>query len=215
MTYYPDGTERSTGRATATEPIVYQGNKAVVTGASDQPVTIGAIYTVFDLEDRPDQALSKITVSPGQSVKFHNGGSLSNPVRSNAKQIGGLYDVVVYKADGRTYGDVFNGTGNRFMIPSGGEAIVTVAGNAPVLFEYTDDFSVVDSQEPAYLRVTLNKGRATPSPILVRNRKGSETMLPAVRVGCLIIRFTTQMEQSPVVGQQSHSNRRSWAVKKL
>ncbi|WP_339273948.1 hypothetical protein MKY59_23025 [Paenibacillus sp. FSL W8-0426] len=160
VTYYPDGTERSTGRATATEPIVYQGNKAVVTGASDQPVTIGAIYTVFDLEDRPDQALSKITVSPGQSVKFHNGGSLSNPVRSNAKQIGGLYDVVVYKADGRTYGDVFNGTGNRFMIPSGGEAIVTVAGNAPVLFEYTDDFSVVDSQEPAYLRVTLNKGES-------------------------------------------------------
>ncbi|WP_458461502.1 hypothetical protein, partial [Paenibacillus sp.] len=160
VTYYPDGTERSTRKATAVEPIVYYGNKAVVTGASAQPVTIGAIYTIFDVEDRPNEALSKITVSPGQSVKFHNGGSLSNPIRSNAKSVGALYDVVVYKADGRAHSDKFNNNGSLATIPAGGEAIVTVGGSAPVLFEYTDDFSVVDSQEPAYLRVTLNKGES-------------------------------------------------------
>ncbi|MGF9698660.1 hypothetical protein [Paenibacillus sp. MABNR03] len=160
VTYYPDGTERSTRKATAVEPVVFYGNKAVVTNVSAQPVTIGAIYTIFDVEDRPNEALSKITVSPGQSVKFHNGGSLSNPIRSNAKSVGSLYDVVVYKADGRAHSDKFNNNGSLATIPAGGEAIVTVVGSTPVLFEYTDDFSVVDSQEPAYLRVTLNKGES-------------------------------------------------------
>ncbi|OPG96309.1 hypothetical protein B2I21_23470 [Chryseobacterium mucoviscidosis] len=160
VTYYPDGTERSTRKATAVEPVVYYGNKAVVTGVSAQPVTIGAIYTIFDVEDRPNEALSKITVSPGQSVKFHNGGSLSNPIRSNAKKIGALFDIVVYKADGRAHSDKFNSNVSIATIPSGGEAVVTVGGSTPVLFEYTDDFSVVDSQEPAYLRVTLNKGES-------------------------------------------------------
>ncbi|MEO2206714.1 hypothetical protein ABGV42_23650 [Paenibacillus pabuli] len=160
VTYYPDGTERSTKKATAVEPVVFYGNKAVVTNVSAQPVTIGAIYTIFDVEGRPNEALSKITVSPGQSVKFHNGGSLSNPIRSNAKSVGSLYDVAVYKADGRAHSDKFNNNGSLATIPSGGEAIVTVVGSTPVLFEYTDDFSVVDSQEPAYLRVTLNQGES-------------------------------------------------------
>ncbi|RAJ03556.1 hypothetical protein DET54_101759 [Paenibacillus pabuli] len=160
VTYYPDGTERSTRKATAVEPVVYYGNKAVITGVSTQPVTIGAIYTIFDVEDRPNEALTKITVSPGQSVKFHNGGSLSNPIRSNAKKLGALFDIVVYKADGRAHSDKFNSNVSLATIPSGGEAIVTVGGSTPVLFEYTDDFSVVDSQEPAYLRVTLNKGES-------------------------------------------------------
>ncbi|WP_053061620.1 hypothetical protein [Paenibacillus sp. VT-400] len=160
VTYYPDGTERSTRKATTVEPVVFYGNKAVVTGVSAQPVTIGAIYTIFDVEDRPNEALTKITVSPGQSVKFHNGGSLSNPIRSNAKKIGALFDIVVYKADGRAHSDKFNSNVSLATIPSGGEAIVTVGGSTPVLFEYTDDFSVVDSQEPAYLRVTLNKGES-------------------------------------------------------
>ncbi|WP_339298308.1 hypothetical protein MKY92_27530 [Paenibacillus sp. FSL R5-0623] len=160
VTYYPDGTERSTRKATAVEPVVYYGNKAVVTGVSAQPVTIGAIYTIFDVEDRPNEALTKITLSPGQSVKFHNGGSLSNPIRSNAKKIGALFDIVVYKADGRAHSDKFNSNVSLATIPAGGEAIVTVGGSTPVLLEYTDDFSVVDSQEPAYLRVTLNKGES-------------------------------------------------------
>ncbi|MCG7379552.1 hypothetical protein MH215_21365 [Paenibacillus sp. ACRSA] len=160
VTYYPDGTERSTRKATAVSPVVFYGNKAVVTGVSAKPVTIGAIYTIFDVEDRPNEALSKITVSPGQSVKFHNGGSLSNPIRSNAKKIGAMFDIVVYKADGRAHSDKFNSNVSLATIPSGGEAIVTVGGSTPVLFEYTDDFSVVDSQEPAYLRVTLNKGES-------------------------------------------------------
>lgn len=160
VTYYPDGTERSTRKATAVEPVVYYGNKAVITGVSAEPVTIGAIYTIFDVEDRPNEALTKITVSPGQSVKFHNGGSLSNPIRSNAKKLGALFDIVVYKADGRAHSDKFNSNVSLATIPSGGEAIVTVGGSTPVTFEYTDDFSVVDSQEPAYLRVTLNKGES-------------------------------------------------------
>ncbi|MGO4731838.1 hypothetical protein [Paenibacillus sp. 2KB_22] len=160
VTYYPDGTERSTRKATAVEPVVYYGNKAVITGVSAQPVTIGAIYTIFDVEDRPNEALTKITVSPGQSVKFHNGGSLSNPIRSNAKKLGALFDIVVYKADGRAHSDKFNSNVSLATIPSGGEAVVTVGGSTPVTFEYTDDFSVVDSQEPAYLRVTLNKGES-------------------------------------------------------
>ncbi|APO46710.1 hypothetical protein QVE09_12165 [Paenibacillus sp. ClWae2A] len=160
VTYYPDGTERSTRKATTVEPVVYYGNKAVITGVSAQPVTIGAIYTIFDVEDRPNEALTKITVSPGQSVKFHNGGSLSNPIRSNAKKLGALFDIVVYKADGRAHSDKFNSNVSLATIPSGGEAVVTVGGSTPVTFEYTDDFSVVDSQEPAYLRVTLNKGES-------------------------------------------------------
>ncbi|GGH43614.1 hypothetical protein GCM10008014_04490 [Paenibacillus silvae] len=160
VTYYPDGTERSTKKSTSTAPVVFYGNKAVITGVSAQPVTMGAIYTIFDVEDRPNEALSKITVEPGQSVKFHNGGSLWNPIRSNAKLAGSLYDIVVYKSDGKAYTDKFNNNGNLANIPSGGEAIVTVVGSTPVLFEYTDDFSVVDSQEPAYLRVTLNKGES-------------------------------------------------------
>ncbi|WP_024631074.1 MULTISPECIES: hypothetical protein [unclassified Paenibacillus] len=160
VTYYPDGTERSTRKATAVEPVVYYGNKAVITGVSAEPVTIGAIYTIFDVEDRPNEALTKITVSPGQSVKFHNGGSLSNPIRSNAKKLGALFDIVVYKADGRAHSDKFNSNVSLATIPSGGEAVVTVGGSTPVTFEYTDDFSVVDSQEPAYLRVTLNKGES-------------------------------------------------------
>jgi hypothetical protein len=121
---------------------------------------MGAIYTIFDVEDRPNEALSKITVEPGQSVKFQNGGSLWNPIRSNAKSVGSLYDVVVYKSDGKAYSDKFNNNGSLANIPSGGEAIVTVVGSTPILFEYTDDFSVVDSKEPAYLRVTLNKGES-------------------------------------------------------
>ncbi|MGQ8874545.1 HNH endonuclease signature motif containing protein [Paenibacillus sp. TSA_86.1] len=160
VTYYPDGTERSTRKSTSTAPLVFYGNKAVVTGVSTQPVTMGAIYTIFDVEDRPNEALSKITVEPGQSVKFHNGGSLWNPIRSNAKSAGSLYDVVVYKSDGKAYSDKFNNNGGLANIPSAGEAIVTVVGSQPVLFEYTDDFSVVDSQEPAFLRVTLNKGES-------------------------------------------------------
>jgi len=160
VVYYPDGTEKSRGKGTTVEPIVDSGNKVVVTGASDTPVTIGAIYTVFTVEDRPNEAISQITVSPGQSVIFHNGGSLYNPISNNARSVGGLYDYVMYYADGTVYSDSFNQSSSGPNVPKGGEAVVTVVGDQPIIFDYTDEFTVQNSSEPVYLRVTLNRGES-------------------------------------------------------
>ncbi|WP_160038866.1 hypothetical protein [Paenibacillus sp. USDA918EY] len=160
VTYYPDGTERSRGKATAVNPVVESGNKAVVTGVSDIPVTMGAVYTAFEVEDRPDEAISHITIYPGESAIFHNGGSRSHPIKNNASKVGGIYDYVMYRADGSKYSDSFNQSNSGPYIPAGGDAVVTVVADQPIVFDYVDDFTVQSSNEPAYLRVTLNRGES-------------------------------------------------------
>jgi hypothetical protein len=160
VTYYPDGTDHSRGKAMAVEPGVFPGNKAVVTGASDTPVTMGAIFTAFDVEERENEAISHVTVSPGESVIFHNGGSRSNPIRNNASKVGAIYDYVMYKADGSKYSGSFNHNSSGPNVPPGGDAVVTVVADQPITFDYTDEFTVQSSNEPAYLRVTLHRGES-------------------------------------------------------
>lgn len=160
VTYFPDGTEKSRGNGTAVEPGVPAGYRTVVTGAGNAPVTIGAIYTVFEVEGRTGDAISHVTVFPGQSVVFHNGGALANPIMNNASKVNGIYDNVMYKADGSVFWDRFNQSNSGPNVPSGGEGIVTVVGDQPIVFDYTDEFTVEDSPDPAYLRVTLNRGES-------------------------------------------------------
>lgn len=159
VTYYEDGTERSRGENRTMEPLVYPNNKVSVTGASDTPVTTGAIYTSFKGLGRPNESISKITVQPGESYIFNNNGSLNNPINNNAKEAGSLFDYVMYKADGSLGTDGMNKSTNP-MVPAGGEAVVTVTGSQPVVFDYTDDFTVQPSTEPAYLRVILQQGES-------------------------------------------------------
>ncbi|KOR89224.1 hypothetical protein AM231_08685 [Paenibacillus solani] len=159
VTYYEDGTERSRGKATSIEPKVYPNNKAVVTAVSDNPVTFGAIYTVFQGSGRPNEAISQITLNPGESYIFRNHGTLSNPIKNNASKVKGIFDYVMYKADGSRSSDAFNRSSSP-QVPKQGYANVTVAGSQPIVFDYTDDFTVEPSTEPAYLRVTLSKGES-------------------------------------------------------
>jgi len=159
VTYHEDGTERSRGQATSVEPKVFSKNRAVVTTVSDNPVTFGAIFTVFEGSGRPDEAISKITIFPGESYIFRNHGSLSNPIKNNASEVGGIFDYVMYMADNSRSSDGFNRTSDP-NVPKQGYGIVTVAGTQPIVFDYTDDFTVEPSAEPAYLRVTLNKGES-------------------------------------------------------
>lgn len=157
--YYEDGTERSRRQSTTINPRVNPNNKVVVTVVSDVPVTFGAIYTVFEGGGRPNEAISQITINPGESYIFHNHGSRNNPIRNNARQVNGIFDYVMYKADDSLSSDGFNRTSNP-QVPAQGYAIVTVAGSASITFDYTDDFSVAPSAEPAYLRVTLSRGES-------------------------------------------------------
>ncbi|MEX3618802.1 hypothetical protein [Paenibacillus glucanolyticus] len=159
VTYYEDGTERSRGQATSVEPRVYPNNKAVVTAVSENPVTFGAIYTVFQGGGRPNEAISQITLNPGESYIFRNHGTLSNPIMNNASKVNGIFDYVMYRADGSRSSDAFNRSSSP-QVPKQGYANVTVAGTQPIVFDYTDDFTVEASSEPAYLRVTLSKGES-------------------------------------------------------
>ncbi|WP_148449265.1 RHS repeat protein [Paenibacillus tuaregi] len=157
--YKPDGTELSRGTNTAVKPSFAPGNRIVITLRTDNPVTFGGPYRSFAGSPVNGDAISRITLSPGQSYLFRNNGSLTNPVNNNARLVGSLYDYVVYKADGSYYSKGFDSkiTPN---LPAGGYSIISVVSGPPVTFDYTDDFSAEPSNEPAFFRITLSKGES-------------------------------------------------------
>lgn len=159
VVYNEEGTETSRGTNTTTLPLVGVGKYVVLTLVTDNPVRVGAPYRSFMSGGREDEAITRVTVSPGVSYKFTNNGTLTNPVKNNARQVDGLYDYTVYKADGTYYSQGFDAISTP-QLPAGGFAIITVQGTAPVTFDYTDDFSAEVSDEPSHFRVTLTGGES-------------------------------------------------------
>ncbi|MEF2964806.1 hypothetical protein V3851_03110 [Paenibacillus sp. M1] len=159
VVYLSDGTESSRGTNTSSLPNVAVGRTVVITLITANPVRIGAPYRSFMGSYYGGDAISRITISPGSSYIFENNGSLSNPVKNNARVVDGIYDYTVYKADGSYYSQGFNSISTP-SLPTGGFAVITVHGSSSVTFDYTDDFSVKVSTEPSHFRVTLSKGES-------------------------------------------------------
>lgn len=159
VVYNPDGTETSRGSNTSTMPLVAVGRYVVLTLLTENPVRVGAPYRSFMGGNREDDAISRVTLSPGDSYKFTNNGSLRNPVNNNARQVDGLYDYTVYEADGSYSSQGFDSISTP-QLPAGGFAIITVQGTTDITFDYTDDFSAELSDEPSHFRVTLAQGES-------------------------------------------------------
>ncbi|WP_440110733.1 hypothetical protein [Paenibacillus sp. QZ-Y1] len=83
VVYLPNGTESSTGTNTSTKPTVAAGRTAVVTLVTATPVTYGVPYRTFDVQKAGGDAITRITVYPGESMIFSNNGSLANPIKKN------------------------------------------------------------------------------------------------------------------------------------
>lgn len=159
VVYDANGTETSRGTNTSTMPLVAVGRYMTLTLLTDNPVRVGGPYRSFMGGNRQDDAISRVTLSPGVSYKFTNNGTLRNPVNNNARQVDGLYDYTVYEADGSYYSQGFDSISTP-QLPPGGFAIITVQGSVPVTFDYTDDFSAEVSAEPSHFRVTLSQGES-------------------------------------------------------
>lgn len=159
VVYNEEGTETSRGTGKTTFPLISVGKYIVLTLVTENPVRVGAPYRTFMSGGREDDAITRITLSPGQSYMFTNNGTLTNPVNNNARKVDGLYDYTVYKADGSFYSQGFDSISTP-QLPAGGFAIITVQGTADVTFDYTDDFSAEPSDEPSHFRVTLSQGQS-------------------------------------------------------
>lgn len=159
VVYNSDGTETSRGTNTSTLPLVAVGRYVVLTLVTENPVRVGAPYRSFMGGQRKDDAISRVTVYPGESYLFTNNGTLLNPVNNNARAVDGFYDYTVYKADGGYASQGFNAISTP-QLPAGGIAVITVQGTHAVTFDYTDDFSAEPSDEPSHFRVTLTEGKS-------------------------------------------------------
>ncbi|WP_346779371.1 hypothetical protein [Paenibacillus brevis] len=159
VVYNEDGTETSRGTNTTTLPLMTVGRYVVLTLITENPLRVGAPYRTFMGGDRQDDAISRVTLSPGTSYKFTNNGTLTNPVNNNARKVDGLYDYTVYTADGSYSSQGFDAISTP-RLPAGGFAIITVQGEADVTFDYTDDFTAEPSSEPSHFRVTLSQGES-------------------------------------------------------
>lgn len=159
VTYYEDGTERSRGMSTTRNALVMPDNLVSVTGVTSTPITIGAVYTLFAEQHRSNEAITRITIQPGESYIFNNNGSRLNPIINNSRQVGSSFNYAMYRADGKlaAHGMNMNTSPN---VPAGGEAVVSVTGSRAIVFDYTDDFTATPSLEPAYIRVTLTQGES-------------------------------------------------------
>ncbi|WP_081671663.1 hypothetical protein [Paenibacillus antibioticophila] len=160
VVYNEDGTETSRGTNTTTLPLMTVGRYVVLTLITENPLRVGAPYRTFMGGDRRDDAISRVTLSPGTSYKFTNNGTLTNPVNNNARKVDGLYDYTVYTADGSYYSQGFDAISTPRLPAGGGFAIITVQGGADVTFDYTDDFTAEPSSEPSHFRVTLSQGES-------------------------------------------------------
>ncbi|WHX49758.1 hypothetical protein QNH46_03495 [Paenibacillus woosongensis] len=159
VVYSPDGSEVSRGTNTTTLPLVAVGRRVAITLVTENPVRVGAPYRSFMRENRRDEALSRVTVSPGDSYIFTNNGTLRNGVKNDARAVKGRYDYVVYDVNGDYVSQGFNSLGTPTLSP-GSIVIFTVRDSAPVTFEYADDFSAEVSDEPSHFRVTLSRGES-------------------------------------------------------
>ncbi|WP_213509580.1 hypothetical protein, partial [Paenibacillus macerans] len=159
VVYNEEGTETSRGTNRTTFPLVGVGKFIVLTLVTENPVRVGAPYRTFMSGGREDDAITRITLSPGVSYKFTNNGTLRNPVNNNARKVDGVYDYTVYEADGSYSSQGFDSISTPYL-PAGGFAIITVQGTADVTFDYTDDFSAEPSDEPSHFRVTLSQGES-------------------------------------------------------
>ncbi|MGZ7442369.1 hypothetical protein ACLD72_012475 [Paenibacillus sp. TH7-28] len=159
VVYNEEGTETSRGTNTTTLPQVAVGRYAVVTLLTENPVRVGAPYRTFMSGGREDDAITRITLSPGVSYKFTNNGTLRNPIKNNARKVDGLYDYTVFEADGSYSSEGFDSISTPWL-PAGGFAIITVQGTAAVTFDYTDDFSADPSDESSHFRMTLSQGES-------------------------------------------------------
>lgn len=159
VVYNEDGTETSRGSNTSTMPQVAVGRYVVLTLITENTLRVGAPYRTFMGGDRGDDAISRVTLSPGTSYIFTNHGTLTNPVNNNGRKVDGSYDYTVYTADGSYYSQGFDAISTP-RLPAGGFAIITVQGAADITFDYTDDFTAEPSSEPSHFRVTLSQGES-------------------------------------------------------
>ncbi|ETT44847.1 hypothetical protein [Paenibacillus sp. FSL H7-689] len=71
---------------------------------------------------------------------FSNNGSLANPIKNYASSTNGaVFDYVLYTTENVVHSDGFNKNTNP-IIRSQGYAVVTVVGQVPIEFSYTDEF---------------------------------------------------------------------------
>lgn len=159
VVYLANGTEASRGSGTSTKPQIAVDRYAVITQVTANPVTYGAPYRNFIARPVGGDAISRVELEVGKSYIFHNNGTLMNPIYNNSRKAGSLFDYAIYKPNGTVNSSGFNSQAGP-MIPPSGYAIVTVIGPSPIIFDYTDDFSWEPSSDPAFLRVTLEKGES-------------------------------------------------------
>ncbi|WP_018751037.1 hypothetical protein [Paenibacillus sanguinis] len=174
VVYNEDGTETSRGSNTTTLPLVAVGRYVVLTLITENSLRVGAPYRTFMGGDRRNDAISRVTLSPGISYRFTNNGTLTNPVNNNARKVSGRYDYTVYKADGSYYSQGFDAISTP-KLPAGGFAIITVQGTAGITFDYTDDFTAEPSSEPSHFRVTLSQGESYEFRNISSNRRTLRT----------------------------------------
>jgi hypothetical protein len=143
------------------KPVVPPGGKIVVTNRSDQTITFGGGYELFNVNDSDEEALIRQEIVSGQSYSFINTSTTSKVLINDASSSENkMFDYALYNSDGTAKNEGIDNTSDP-SIPTGGKIVVTVEDGNPVTFVYHPMVFKCDvSEDPALLKITLNKNES-------------------------------------------------------
>lgn len=163
INYKADGTVYSQADDTTQLPLVQAGGYAIVTTVSDVPVTYGAVLGIFDVEDTQVPTGNQVTIKQGESYVFHNIGSQTSSLTTDASDASRLYDYAMY-GEGSGVNSKVDRAGMSVSLPeislgAGGTLVVTVTSPQAVTIHFNNDIKADPSTEPALLKTSLSGGK--------------------------------------------------------
>ncbi|MGE7274894.1 hypothetical protein ACQKK5_26180, partial [Brevibacillus panacihumi] len=121
------------------------GGEIVITGASDMPVTVGAPFGFFEVENSTSPALYKREVAANETATFTNINNFDTTIKTDASS-GREIDYQTYNESGALVIQRENSTTKSITVPRKGKLIATVSGGGAVNFYgYFNHFLNIDS----------------------------------------------------------------------
>lgn len=159
--YNEDGTVDTYDiNSTGTSLNIVKNRSVLLTGTSNNPVTIKFDPDRFALEYAPHPALDHIYLSKGDSYAFYNLESSKLKLLTTALSGSKSFDYAVYQSDG-TLKSIGSETNGNFEIPEHVRAVITSVSETIIEAGIPYGKSYIErSNEPALTRVTLTSGES-------------------------------------------------------
>ncbi|MFB5680880.1 RHS repeat-associated core domain-containing protein [Paenibacillus terreus] len=134
---------------------VSRGEKIAVSASGNSPVTIEGSYDAFTVTFRANPALSKIELSPGQSMEAVNTGTTDARLKST-----GTYDLARYDSSGML--DLYDTKATNASVHSYAPGVKVAVQNVDaaniVMYAAFEDFTFQRRENPVTFERTLSTG---------------------------------------------------------